>query len=108
MKGKLLVIAGAAVGYVFGTRAGRERYEQIKGTASDLWQNNRVQETVAGAENFVAAKAPDVQHKVTETARSAVDSARAKFGRGDDDGPTDEPSLAGSTKLGADPDLDQP
>lgn len=102
MKAKLALLVGAAAGYVLGTRAGRERYEQIKGTASDLWQNNRVQDTVAGAEDFVTSKAPDVQHKVTEAARSAVDSARSKFGRGDGDGLNDEPSLAESGTAGAD------
>jgi hypothetical protein len=96
MKAKLALLVGAAAGYVLGTRAGRERYEQIKSTASDLWQNNHVQETVSGAESFVTAKAPDMQQKVTEAARSAVDAARSKFSRGDGDGPTDEPSLADS------------
>lgn len=34
MKGKILFIAGLGVGYVLGTRAGRERYEQIKAAAA--------------------------------------------------------------------------
>ncbi len=33
---KLRFLAGAAVGYVLGTRAGRERYEQILGSLRDL------------------------------------------------------------------------
>jgi hypothetical protein len=29
MRGKILIVAGLAVGYVLGARAGRERYEDI-------------------------------------------------------------------------------
>lgn len=96
MKAKLALLVGAAAGYVLGTRAGRERYDQIKGTASDLWQNNQVQERVSDAESFVTSKAPDVQHKVTEAAKSAVDAAKTKFSRGDDQDLPGEPSLSES------------
>ena len=30
MKGKILFVAGLGLGYIFGTRAGREKYEQLK------------------------------------------------------------------------------
>ena len=33
---KLRFLAGAALGYVFGTRAGRQRYDQILGSLRDL------------------------------------------------------------------------
>ena len=36
-------VAGAAVGYVLGTRAGRQRYEQIKAGAHRLWTSDPVQ-----------------------------------------------------------------
>lgn len=85
MKGKLAVLAGAAVGYVFGTRAGRERYEQIKAKAGDLWKNPRLQEKVSDAEQFVSDKAPDVQAKLTDAAKTAVDAARSRFGGHADD-----------------------
>ncbi|HEX6196799.1 MAG TPA: YtxH domain-containing protein [Jiangellaceae bacterium] len=108
MKAKLALLVGAAAGYVLGTRAGRERYDQIKSTASELWQNNRVQDTVSGAEDFVASKAPDVQHKVGEAARSAVDAARSKLNRRAGDGHGDEPTLAETTTATADTDRNQP
>ena len=38
-------VLGAAVGYVLGTRAGRERYEQIRDAARRLTENPTVQET---------------------------------------------------------------
>ncbi|GLZ10979.1 hypothetical protein Acsp04_12140 [Actinomadura sp. NBRC 104425] len=45
MKYRATFIAGAAVGYVLGTRAGRERYEQIKRMTRRLMENPTVQET---------------------------------------------------------------
>ncbi|MFI0444771.1 YtxH domain-containing protein [Actinomadura sp. 6N118] len=45
MKRRAMFVAGAVVGYVFGTRAGRERYEQIKRTSRKLAENPTVQET---------------------------------------------------------------
>lgn len=44
MRGKLIFGAGAAVGYLLGTRAGRERFDQITGKAKRFWENNTVQE----------------------------------------------------------------
>jgi hypothetical protein len=45
MKYRATFIIGAAVGYLLGTRAGRERYEQIKRTARRCAENPTVQET---------------------------------------------------------------
>ena len=45
-------LLGVAVGYVFGTRAGRERYEQIVRLGSKIADNPAVQ----GAAGFVRAK----------------------------------------------------
>lgn len=41
---KLMLLAAAAAGYVLGARAGRQRYEQIKGMASRVRTDPRVQE----------------------------------------------------------------
>lgn len=53
MRGKLMFAAGVGIGYVLGTRAGRERFDQIAGKAKQFWQSDTVQEA-AGA---VKAKA---------------------------------------------------
>ena len=53
MKGKILFLAGLGVGYVLGTRAGRERYEQIKAAASNLWNAPVVQKRVDDVQEFV-------------------------------------------------------
>ena len=42
MRGKILFALGLGVGYVFGTRAGRARYNQIKSAALKVWNDPRV------------------------------------------------------------------
>lgn len=44
MKYRLTFMAGAALGYVMGTKAGRERYEQIVQASRRFSENPRVQE----------------------------------------------------------------
>ena len=72
MRGKILFVAGLGVGYVLGTRAGRERYEQIKSTAAKFWNDPRVQRQVDTVETFVKDKAPDVAEFVSENAKKVV------------------------------------
>ena len=49
MKGKVGLVIGLSVGYVLGTRAGRERYEQIKTQWLKLWNTAPVQRQVVKA-----------------------------------------------------------
>lgn len=46
---KLTFLAGAAVGYVLGARAGRERYEQMKTAAQRVRTNPAMRNTVDSA-----------------------------------------------------------
>ncbi len=64
MRGKLTFLAGLAVGYVLGARAGRERYEQITRTARRLRDNPTVQE----ATGVIQAQAL----RLVSTGRNAV------------------------------------
>jgi hypothetical protein len=66
---KIPLLAAAAVGYVLGTRAGRERYEQIKSGAQRIARDPRVQSATQQATD--AAK-----DKVTDAAHTAVDKVR--------------------------------
>jgi hypothetical protein len=72
MRGKILFSAGLAVGYVFGTRAGRERYEQLKRTAESFWNSPRVKQRVDQVEDFVKEKAPEVVEFVSDGAKQLV------------------------------------
>lgn len=44
MRNRVVFGAGLAIGYILGTRAGRERYEQIKRSAQRVADNPKVQE----------------------------------------------------------------
>jgi hypothetical protein len=72
MKGKVLLITGLAVGYVLGTRAGRERYDQMKANATKVWNDPRVQKPVQQAEEFVKEKAPEVADFVSGGVKKVV------------------------------------
>jgi transcriptional accessory protein Tex/SPT6 len=78
MKGKILFVAGLGVGYVLGARAGRERYESIKKSASKLWNDPRVQKQVDTAEAFVKDKAPDVAEFALDGAKKVVAQVTGK------------------------------
>ena len=61
MRGKLAFIVGAATGYVLGSRAGRERYEQIRRVSKKLWNTGPVQKGVQNVRDCVDERAGDVK-----------------------------------------------
>lgn len=73
MKGKILFVAGLGLGYVLGTRAGREKYDQLKTAALKVWNDPRVQKQVDAVEDFVKDKAPEVAEFVSDNAKKVVD-----------------------------------
>ena len=91
MKGKLTLLVGGAVGYVLGSRAGRERYEQIKTQAESLWNNPKVQEKATAAQDLVKEKAPLVKDKASDAASSATASAKDTVSGGSNDTSFDSP-----------------
>ncbi|WP_344132562.1 hypothetical protein [Luedemannella flava] len=58
MRGKLLFLGGLAVGYVLGSKAGRQRYEQIVAKSRQVWESPTVQEA-AGVVQAQATKLYD-------------------------------------------------
>jgi hypothetical protein len=56
--------AGAAVGYVLGTKSGRGAYEKLKGQSADLWHNPTVQDTVSTVTETVKRQTPQIQDKL--------------------------------------------
>ena len=78
MKGKILLVVGIGIGYVLGTRAGREKYDQMKASALKLWNDPRVQKQVNNAEEFVKDKAPDVAEFLSDGAKKVVSQVSGK------------------------------
>ncbi len=87
MMKKLVFGLGLAAGYVLGTRAGRERYEQISAAAKNVWYSDQVQDAIEDAGETVKQVAP----KIGEVAQDGVKQAsklvggnkgKSPFGRG--------------------------
>lgn len=57
MRGKFGLVIGLGAGYVLGTRAGRQRYEQIKTQAQKVWNLEPVQEQVGKAKKLATSSA---------------------------------------------------
>jgi hypothetical protein len=85
---KLTVLLSGAVGYVLGARAGRERYEQIKGMATRVKEDPRVQEKAQQAADLAKEKAPVVKDKVQDVAGTAA--AKVKDAGSSSDDPLEE------------------
>jgi len=78
VKGKILFVAGLGLGYVLGTRAGREKYEELRQAALKVWNDPRVQKQVDAVEDFVKDKAPDVAEFVSDNAKKVVAQVSGK------------------------------
>ncbi len=77
---KLMLLTAAGVGYVLGTKAGRTRYEQIRGAARKVKDNPAVQEKAHQAAGVAREKAPLVADKVKDVATAAAEKVKASGG----------------------------
>ena len=77
---KLSLLAAAAVGYVLGARAGRQRYDQIAATARKVADNPKVQRVAHRAQDAAthqaAVAAEAAKDKVSAAASTAADKVR--------------------------------
>ncbi len=83
MKAKVIFLAGAAAGFVLGSKAGRGAYEKIKAKATETWEDPKVQKGLETAGEFVSSQAPVVGHKLQDAA-STVASKVGKKSKGSD------------------------
>jgi hypothetical protein len=74
---KLTLLAVAGAGYVLGSRAGRERYEQIKTQANKAWNSPTVQDAAETVQTQAKQAGADLGHavkdKVSEKGSSSPD-----------------------------------
>ncbi|MCX4761961.1 YtxH domain-containing protein [Streptomyces sp. NBC_01275] len=94
MRYRLTFVAGLALGYVLGTRAGRERYEQLKKSARQVAQNPAVRNTAETAAQQGRQYAGKAYHAVSAKVgdrmpASVADRVRALRERGQGDGEDD-------------------
>jgi hypothetical protein len=84
---KLTLLIAVGIGYVLGTRAGRERYEQIKKTFLNVKDDPRVQSAASTVAATAKEQAPVVRDKVTAAAGAATSaaSAHSPFGSSHED-----------------------
>lgn len=82
MRTKVAFIIGCGVGYVLGTRAGREQFEKIRTQAQKMWEDPRVQskldEVEQRASGLMHEKGPELKEKVTGAVKSAAETVRGK------------------------------
>ncbi|MFI8091766.1 YtxH domain-containing protein [Streptomyces sp. NPDC086080] len=76
MRYRLTFVAGAVLGYVLGTKAGRERYEQMRRSAQQFTQNPAVRNTAESAgrqgREFADKAYQAVSHKVGDRMPDSV------------------------------------
>jgi len=66
MRGKLLFLGGLAAGFVLGSRAGREKYEELKATALKIKESPTVQEAAGVVQEQATRLYNDGKVKVTD------------------------------------------
>jgi len=74
MRGKIAFVAGITIGYVLGTRAGRERYEQIKTAATAVWQSPPVQAASGAVGGVVGRQLTKAQYMLADGIKKLVDA----------------------------------
>ena len=86
MRARITFLAGFAVGFVAGARAGRERYEQMVKLARKATENPTVQQATrtAGAKateltKAAGQKAAERMPKLAETAKSSASKVRDRI-----------------------------
>ncbi len=67
----LLLGIGLAVGYVLGTRDGRERYDAMKAKATALWEEPRVAKARKDVEAYARQQAPIIRERAEAAAKAA-------------------------------------
>ncbi|KAD4060246.1 hypothetical protein GD627_04115 [Arthrobacter yangruifuii] len=90
---KFVFLAGAGIGYLVGSKGGREKLMQ-------LWKDPKVQETVSHGTDWAKEKAPGLQEKVTGAAKDAATKVTGSSSSSSSDSssaPTTGSSAAGST-----------
>lgn len=63
---------GVAIGYVLGTRDGRERYDAMKAKVTALWEDPRVARARKDVEEYARQQAPVIRARAEAAAKDAA------------------------------------
>lgn len=81
MKSKITFLAGIAFGYVLGARAGRGSYEKLKASATRLWEQEPVQDSLSAVQESLKVHADTAVHKVVDKVLPPRVSENTQVGR---------------------------
>lgn len=96
MRGKLMFIGGLAAGFVLGSRAGREKYEEIAANAKKVWEHPTVQEAAGVAQ----AQATKLYSEGKDKLNQSKLGEKLHVAGSSDSLTTSSDSLAGSNSAG--------
>lgn len=91
---KFVFLAGAGIGYLVGSKGGREKLMQ-------LWNDPKVQETVSHGTDWAKEKAPGLQDKVTGVAKDAASKVTGSSSGSGSSGSTGSGSTGSTTTTGS-------
>ncbi|MBW8172531.1 hypothetical protein K0651_05630 [Ornithinimicrobium sp. Arc0846-15] len=74
---KITMAAAFGAGYVLGSKAGRERYEELRAKAKDVWANPKVQEQIGKASDEAKARVPGLNNDSAEAADTSESTRSA-------------------------------
>lgn len=80
MRYRFMFLAGLAVGFVIGARAGRERYEQLRKLARRAADSPAVQQAAGAAQAQAAELARTARDKAAQQVPRMTQKARSKVG----------------------------
>ncbi len=74
--GRLLTLGlGVGIGFVLGSRSGRDSYERMKDEARRIWEDPKVQATIHDVTDNVRDRAPEAVNRVVDTVTDLTQKA---------------------------------
>jgi hypothetical protein len=102
MRGKVTFLAGFATGYVLGTRAGRQRYEQIIRATRAFANNPTVQSTASQLQHQASGALSTAKDKATGAIGDRLGEHRPSWVPGSSSSSGSSASPTGATGSGSD------
>ena len=98
---KFGVLVGSGVGYVLGTRAGRERYDQIREQYQKLKGTGPAQKLTTEVQRLTDEATQTFEKKANETVDKVTGAAHEKLGSSDTPGSATTGTTGGSPTPGS-------